>query len=435
LRFLLLNQTFHPDVMATGQYLAEVALRLVELGHQVTVVTSRRAYDQPDRLFPKRETWRGISIYRVASTGLGKGAKWRRAADFGSFIASCSLRLALLPRHDAVVALTSPPLISFLGAWCAKLRRSRFFYWVMDFNPDEAIAAGWLRAGSLVTRLLDWMSRFSLRQATKIIALDRFMRERILAKGIPSDKVIIVPPWSHDSEVRFDPEGRQRFRQTHGLEDRFVVMYSGNHSPCHPLDTLLEAARRLAGDPGILFCFIGGGSEWRKIRDLTRRRFAMARLARDPKACRAVAPREGGSRSPVAPPLRPLPNLLCLPYQPLDRLADSLSAADLQVIVMGNAFVGLVHPCKIYNILSVAAPVLYIGPRPSHVTEILDATNHNLIYAAVGHGDVEGLVQQIQRVRHQASATYRQLPASVCSIFSKDTVLPILIAHLQSTSH
>ena len=406
--------------MATGQYLTEVALRLVELGHQVTVVTSRRAYDQPDRRFPKRETWRGISIYRVASTGLGKGAKWRRAADFGSFIASCSLRLAVLPKHDAIVALTSPPLISFLGAWCAKLRRSRFFYWVMDFNPDEAIAAGWLRPGSLVTRLLDWMSRLSLRQATSIIALDRFMRDRILAKGIPSDKVIIVPPWSHDSEVRFDPEGRRRFRQAHGLDGKFVVMYSGNHSPCHPLDTLLEAARRLASDPAVLFCFIGGGSEWRKIRDMT-----------GGQSERPVVPQ---SRSPVVHPPAPRPNLLCLPYQPLDRLADSLSAADLQVVVMGNPFVGLVHPCKIYNILSVAAPVLYIGPCPSHVTEILDATNQNLIYAAVGHGDVEGLVQQIERVRRQASATHRQLPASVSSIFAKETVLPTLIAHLQTTS-
>jgi len=78
--------------------------------------------------------------------------------------------------------------------------------------------------------------------------------------------------------------------------------------------------------------------------------------------------------------------------------------------------------------------VLYIGPRPSHVTEILDATNRSVIYAAVGHGDVEGLVQQIERVRRQASATHRQLPASVSSIFSKEIVLPALIAHLQTTS-
>ncbi|HQE91138.1 MAG TPA: glycosyltransferase, partial [Verrucomicrobiota bacterium] len=124
--FLLLNQTFHPDVMATGQYLTDVALRLVERGHQVTVVTSRRAYDQPRTQFPKEEMWRGIRVYRVGTTGFGKGAKWRRAADFASFLALASLRLARLPRPEVVVALTSPPLISFLGAGLARLRRSRF---------------------------------------------------------------------------------------------------------------------------------------------------------------------------------------------------------------------------------------------------------------------------------------------------------------------
>src|ERR1035437_8148416 len=251
--------------MATGQYLTEVALRLVERGHQVTVVTSRRAYDNPETQFAKTETWRGIRIYRVASTGFGKGAKWRRAADFASFLGLSTWRLFRLPRHDVVVALTSPPLISFLGAWLAKLRRSRFCYWIMDFNPDEAIAAGWLRPDSLPARLLEWMSRFSLRQANRVIALDRFMRDRIMAKGIPPAKVVVIPPWSHDTEVRFDPEGRERFRKAHGLDGKFVVMCSGNHSACHPLETLLAAARQLAVDPGIVFCFVGGGSEWRKI--------------------------------------------------------------------------------------------------------------------------------------------------------------------------
>ena len=97
LTFLLLNQTFHPDVMATGQYLTEVAVRLVERGHQVTVVTSRRAYDHPETQFPGTENWRGIRIHRVGSTGFGKDAKWRRAADFASFIVCCCLRLVLLP--------------------------------------------------------------------------------------------------------------------------------------------------------------------------------------------------------------------------------------------------------------------------------------------------------------------------------------------------
>src|SRR6266545_1023344 len=96
MRFLLLNQTFYPDVMASGQHLTHVALALAERGHRVTVVTSRRAYDHPETRFPKQEIWRGVRIHRVGSTGFGKGAKWRRAVDFASFSALCSLRLAVL---------------------------------------------------------------------------------------------------------------------------------------------------------------------------------------------------------------------------------------------------------------------------------------------------------------------------------------------------
>jgi glycosyltransferase involved in cell wall biosynthesis len=410
--FLLLNQTFHPDVMATGQYLTEVALRLVERGHQVTVITSRRAYDNPTTQFPAREIWRGVHIYRVGSSGFGKASRWRRAADFASFSALCAMRMAFLPAHDVVVALTSPPLISFLGALVAKLRGGRFVYWVMDFNPDEAIAAGWLCVGSPAAKALEAMSRFSLRQAKKIIALDRFMRDRIVAKDIAPEKVAVIPPWSHDQDVRFDPEGRQRFRQTHGLDGKFVVMYSGNHSPCHPLDTLIEAARKLAGDQQIVFTFIGGGSQFRKIQE-------MFHPSKNALTFDQVAPNRTKSAQ--------VGQIICLPYQPLSDLASSLSAADLHVVVMGNAFVGLVHPCKIYNVLSIGAPVLYIGPRPSHVSEILD----HLEGEQVAHGDVEGVLQAIERVKSKPGS--RPATAGSTAAFSQQTLLPEMIAEMEAS--
>ena len=111
LKILLINQTFYPDVMATGQYLSELAAALAEKGHEVTVITGRRAYDHPEKLFPARETWRGVRIIRISSTRFGKGAKWRRAADFASFIVNCCASLVFLRRHDVVMALTTPPLI------------------------------------------------------------------------------------------------------------------------------------------------------------------------------------------------------------------------------------------------------------------------------------------------------------------------------------
>jgi colanic acid biosynthesis glycosyl transferase WcaI len=396
LKILLLNQTFYPDVMATGQYLSELAAALAEKGHKVTVVTGRRAYDEPDKLFPARETWRGVRIFRVFSTRFGKQAKWRRAADFASFILFCCARLAFLRRPDVVVALTTPPLISFIGAWRAKLWRARFCYWVMDLNPDEAVAAGWLRAESLAGRMLERMSRFSLRRANKIVVLDRFMRDRITAKGIAPEKIAVIPPWSHDSEVRFDAAGREQFRKAHGLQDKFVVMYSGNHSPVHPLDTLMRAAERLRADASIAFCFVGGGSEFKRVQHWA----------------------EAGKRA----------NVLCLPYQPLNQLAASLSAADAHVVVMGEAMLGLVHPCKIYNILAVGAPVIYIGPRPSHVTEILNCLGEEYPSIRVAHGEADILADQIQDLRQGGVTGKRELPAGALSAFSQASLLPRLAA-------
>src|SRR5208337_2524127 len=104
------------------------------------------------------------------------------------------------------------------------------------------------------------------------------------------------PPWSHDSEVRYDAQGRSRFLKANCLEDKFVVMYSGNHSPCHPLETLLAAARRLAADPDLIFCFVGGGSEFRKIQRLVAGQHV------------ALASPSPGSAGP-----QPAANILCLP--------------------------------------------------------------------------------------------------------------------------
>jgi glycosyltransferase involved in cell wall biosynthesis len=229
------------------------------------------------------------------------------------------------------------------------------------------------------------MLHYSFSVASQIIVLDRFMKERVVAKGADPERITILPPWSHDDHVSFSEEGREAFRREHALVDKFVVMYSGNHSPCHPLDTLLGAARRLEARSEIAFYFVGGGSEQVKVR-------------------------ESG-----------LSNVRRLPYQPLEALSSSLSAGDLHVVVMGEKFVGIVHPCKVYNILSVGAPVLYIGPEPSHVTDI--ASQHGQFFHA-RHGDVDAVVAAI------LEATRVSLRKPIRS-FSKQTLLPEFIALIE----
>ena len=67
-----------------------------------------------------------------------------------------------------VVALTSPPLISLLGSLFVQIKGGRFFFWVMDLNPDEAIAAGWLKENSLTGKILKSFLRYSLRHAAAL---------------------------------------------------------------------------------------------------------------------------------------------------------------------------------------------------------------------------------------------------------------------------
>ena len=146
----------------------------------------------------------------------------------------------------------------------------------------------------------------------------------------PQGKLSVIPPWSHDDVVNHDHQGAAEFRKRHGLEGKYVVMYSGNHSPCHPLDTLLEAAQQLRKTSHIAFCFVGGGSEFARVVEFQKK--------------------------------HELENIHCIPYQPLTGIAASLSAADLHEVVMGDAFVGIVHPSKVYNIRRLGIPFLYVGP-------------------------------------------------------------------------
>src|SRR5947209_5571337 len=201
MRILILNQAFHPDVVSTAQHASDLAAAMAAMGDDVTVIASRSGYDDPAARFPQREQWNGVRVLRVSGTGFGKSARWRRAADFASYLIACVWKLLWLPRQDVVVALTSPPLISFVAALLVPWKARELVFWCMDLNPDEAVAAGWLRQHSVLARIFAAMLGYSLRRARAVIALDRFMAQRIVAKGISAEKILVLPPWSHDDQV------------------------------------------------------------------------------------------------------------------------------------------------------------------------------------------------------------------------------------------
>jgi hypothetical protein len=101
--------------------------------------------------------------------------------------------------------------------------------------------------------------------------------------------------------------------------------------------------------------------------------------------------------------------MACLPYQSLDKQSASLSAADLHAVVMGDPFVGIVHPCKIYNILSLGIPFLYIGPAQSHIGDLIASLPADCAAWSAQHNDVEAVVNAIRVAAQQPAA--RPVPA------------------------
>ena len=365
MKILLINQTFHPDVVATSQQLTGFAEDLVLRGHAVSVLTGAHGYDDPHETYASYEKYRGVKIHRISYFSFGKKNKFTRFLDFTSFNLILFVRLLFFSKQDVVVGLTSPPLVSVLGNIFCKLKGGKFVYWVMDLNPDEAIAAGWLKEKSILGRILKSLSRWSFKNSDTIVALDPYMREKIETRyGVDPKKIQVIPPWAHETRVEPLDHAINPFRKAQGLNAQFVVMYSGNHSPCHPLTTLLEATLICRNDPQIVFYFIGGGSRVREVSDFKER--------------------------------HQLNNVVQLNYQPLEKLSESLSAADLHVTVMGNEFVGIVHPCKIYNILSVGRPFVFIGPSASSMGELV---KNEGIGFQVEHGYVHGLINVIEKVK------------------------------------
>lgn len=364
--FVFLSQVYPPDPAAVGQHFEDVAVRLAERGHRITVYASSRDYDCPEIRYDNYSRHPNVRVVRLPFSSFGKRTILHRLFGQASYILQIFGLLLFKRGIDGLLLTTVPISTGILFLALRAFRRYNTLYWIMDLNPEQAVAQGIAKDSDLSVRFLRACNKSLIEKATKVVVLDSYMKRR-LEKNISEgtlQNIHIIPPWPLERNIHPIDREENRFLASHGLQEQSCIfMYSGNHSLVHPLDTLIKAIKVHQNEGNLAFLFIGGGRGKKEIDEFI------------------------NQYSPA--------NVRSLPYQPLSKLGESLSAADVHLVVMGEKMVGIVHPCKIYGAMAAAKPILFIGPRDSHLGELVSRNNIGWI---VDHGDVQGLSTLISEI-------------------------------------
>lgn len=387
MNILLLNLHYPTEAESNHWPHLDIAAGLAER-HNVTVLSGRPYYDPKERhpyyLFRRRRQG-SLTVERVGSTAFQRQRMWGRIANYLSYLALGFLRaLMRRPKPDVIIAMSDPPLTCLIGVLAAKVRRCPLVYNIRDILPDAAVAVGLIKPGLLVS-LWQGLHHWALRQSRLVIVLGEDMRDRVVAKGVKREQVVVVRDGARPLEIPSNTD-HPVTRQIRGGTP-FVAVHAGNLGFSGAWDTLLEAAGRLQGSH-IDLVFIGDGT----------------------------------LRSSLEHRAKGLKNVRFLPFYPAEALPYVLASADLHIVTIRRGLEGLVVPSKLYPILMAKRPVLAVTPRESDVARIVQQYGCGLVADPEDPEDVARALVWARDNPNQLTAMAQQAAAAGWAFHRKKLV-------------
>lgn len=332
MRILLYGLNYPPDLIGVAKYTGEMAVWLAAQGDSVRVVTAPPYYPEGrvkggySAWRFRRETLEGVPVLRCPLWVRPALEGARRVFHLLSFALTSVvplLAISLFWRPDAIVVFVPTLLSGPAGALAARLSGAACWIHVQDLEIDAAFRLGQIRSARL-KRFAGTLERAVLRRFDVISSISEAMCTILRRKIGTPQPVIFFPNWVDLQTIR--PLAHpSRFRAELGLaEDDVVVLYAGNMGGKQGLETVIEAARRLAGTPGLSFILAGNGSV----------RPALEAAAAD------------------------LPTVRFLPLQPADRFNDLLNLADIHLMPERPDAAELFMPSKLTGMMASGRPVI-----------------------------------------------------------------------------
>lgn len=333
-RLLVLNQYYWPGVEATAQLLTELCEALAA-DVEVKVVTGVLHGHENE---PRALVHNGVQIVRVPSTSFERSKLLARASNYLTYLTNALVDGLRGPRPDVVLCMTDPPIVADVALLVARRYRVPLVVISQDVFPEIAVQLKRLENPALMS-LLRVLVRIYLRRADRLVAIGETMRLRLVAKGAPPERVRVIPNWV--DTTRLSPlEKDNGWARGLGLDQKFVVMHSGNVGHAQDLDSLVRAASFLRDLDDVLITIIGTGARHAEL-------VALAELLQ-------------------------VEQVRFLYYQSRQVLPQSLSAANVHVVGLAAGLAGYVVPSRLYGILAVARPVIVAADRDSETAQVVE---------------------------------------------------------------
>jgi colanic acid biosynthesis glycosyl transferase WcaI len=333
-RLLVLNQYYWPGIEATAQLLTDLCEALAAEA-EVKVVTGVLHGHEDE---PRQLVHNGVQIERVPSTSFERSKLLARASNYATYLTNALLLGLRGPRPDVVLCMTDPPIVADVALILAKRYRAPLVVISQDVFPEIAVQLKRLE-NPIIMMLLRSLVSLYLRRADRIVAIGETMRRRLEEKGAPSERVRVIPNWV--DTARLAPRDRVNWwTEKRKVQDKFLVMHSGNVGHAQDLDSLVRAATFLRDLDDLAIYIIGTGA----------RHAELVALAEQLE----------------------VDQVTFLYYQAREALAESLSAADVHVVGLASGLAGYVVPSRLYGILAVARPVIVAADAESETAQVVE---------------------------------------------------------------
>ncbi len=360
-RLLIYAHYYIPDTASTGQILRELAEGMLDQ-FDITIICVVPSYlgTIEDKYKTKKyykEKINGIKVLRIRVPEFSKANKKSRIKNILSYFFGAMSATFKVGKQDYVFSISQPPILGgLLGVWGKWVKHAKYIYNIQDFNPEQTLAVGYTK-NKLITDAMMWFDKFSCKHSDLIITVGRDLVETVQNrfKGKKVPKTVMINNWIDEKEIY--PLNQEHpkvvaFKEKYGLNNKFVIMYSGNIGLYYDLEELIKVIRKFklgtktADGQEVIFAFVGAGSVLDKLTSYVEK--------------------------------HNMDNVVFIPYQDKADLIYSLNAGDVHWCVNAKGIKGVSCPSKAYGIMAASKPILGVLESGSEVRCLIEDTHSGL---------------------------------------------------------